>query len=582
MTTSATRRLLPLLAALAAAVAGHATATGPDAVEQTGPKTAGKGLPVILVVNGEPVTTAQFEEALARMHADAPRTGRDGFDLDRLVFRVVNDVLIAQEARRLGMHEEEPTRGLVGAYREQLAVAMFRRREILDRAEPTDEQVRAAFDHEFARVTLRVLTCDTRDEADALLERLRAGEDFAALAKAHSVDSFSARGGLIENATRRNLRPELRQIVFALEPGALGGPVLTDAGWTILRLERFDPADPARFDEEQGVVRDRLRFAAAERLEKELVDRLAAEHPITIDDAVLAGLEPKRLSDGRLVPEVPDPAAIVARIEGVGAVSAEELAEALRRRWKTVRSAEAASASRRLVLDRLLRERLIRAEALARGFDRDPVVADRVRARENDLLAQRYLEEVLAAGIEIDRAAMEPWYENHKDRFRRPPRLRLTQITVADRATAEQVAELARSGTDPAWLARKHSIDRFADRGGDRGWYEPRPAVSEFERRLAEAQPGSVFGPEGAEGNWVVLIVTAREEQGHYGFREVSGNVRRAMFDEAFRRELHELITTLRKDATIEVREDELARLRIDGTLDEEPAQGGAHGHAGH
>jgi parvulin-like peptidyl-prolyl isomerase len=148
---------------------------------------------------------------------------------------------------------------------------------------------------------------------------------------------------------------------------------------------------------------------------------------------------------------------------------------------------------------------------------------------------------------------------------------------VATEEEAEEVAELLRRGTDLAWLAGERSIDRLADSGGDRGWRTPQRGQVGLDAEMMDAQPGDVFGPLGGAGNFVVLKVMAREEQGTYAFEEVSGNLRQAVESEKFRKVLDEFITKLRSRSDIEINEEVLARLNVGGSVVDEPSERG-HG----
>ena len=66
------------------------------------------------------------------------------------------------------------------------------------------------------------------------------------------------------------------------------------------------------------------------------------------------------------------------------------------------------------------------------------------RSYETQLLVPRFLEEVVAADIEVSQEEMEGWYEEHKEGYHRLPRVRLGQITVAERADADRIAEQLR------------------------------------------------------------------------------------------------------------------------------------------
>lgn len=533
---------------------------------------------VVATVNGEPIFLEDVERHLGDLHSQVGEVRRGDFDLDHLMFRLVNDELLAQEARALGMDEEEPIPSRLAEMRRRLAVERLELEEIWKPVTVTDEEVRQEFAERYRRVTLRIVTTHEKAEAEAALARARAGEDLEALARELSVDPYGPRGGLGDSLPRADLQLEVAEVAFGLEPGELAGPVQTSIGWSLIRVESFAEPEEERFEEVRRDLFDVLRYRKSEELRARLSEVLAERHPVELDAQAVAAVGRERLPDGRLMPVVPDPQAVVVRV-GTHPITAEEYGRALMRRWTGVRNEAAAEAVTPMVLDRLVGETLLLAEALDRGYDRAPEVERQVRARETELLVKTYLEEVVASAVEVEREEMEAFYEEHREDYRRPARVRLGQITVETEEKAEEMARLLRAGTDLAWLARQHSIDRLKDSGGDRGWFDPTPGVDEFNDRLLEAEAGEVIGPFGTPGNFTVMRVSAREPRGHYGFEEVSGNVRQALFNAGFTRILDETLSKLRSRSEIVVHDDVLAVLSITGSHQEGSDAGPDPGH---
>ncbi|ATH13525.1 foldase protein PrsA [Delftia sp. NA_296.1] len=129
---------------------------------------------------------------------------------------------------------------------------------------------------------------EARAKADRLLDEIKNGGDFAALAKEHSADKGSgARGGELGFFGKGRMVPEFEQAVFALQkPGDLSGVVESKFGFHIIQLEELRPAGVKPFAE----VRDELvkgirnsaaqeaRAIAAEKIRKDgTLDAAAAE-----------------------------------------------------------------------------------------------------------------------------------------------------------------------------------------------------------------------------------------------------------------------------------------------------------------
>ena len=87
-------------------------------------------------------------------------------------------------------------------------------------------------------VGLRLLRVTDRRRAEDLLEKLRAGADFAGLARQASVDPSAAAGGWLGTVSVAELAEPLRTAVAALAPGQTSGVVETPSGFVIVRRER--------------------------------------------------------------------------------------------------------------------------------------------------------------------------------------------------------------------------------------------------------------------------------------------------------------------------------------------------------
>jgi len=86
---------------------------------------------------------------------------------------------------------------------------------------------------------LRIIVLNGDDDAQAVLGRLEAGEDFEALAREKSIDDTAKRGGWVPYVVRQEVSP-LARLAFRTAPGEVGGPLaIDDAGHVaILRVEK--------------------------------------------------------------------------------------------------------------------------------------------------------------------------------------------------------------------------------------------------------------------------------------------------------------------------------------------------------
>jgi peptidyl-prolyl cis-trans isomerase C len=113
-----------------------------------------------------------------------------------------------------------------------------------------------------------------RAEVEALLARIRAGEDFATLAAANSDDKGSAtRGGDLGYFTRTRMVPEFATAAFLLAPGQVSDVVQTQYGFHIIKVEdRRNEGTRALADVAPSVE----RYLRNQKVQ-EAVDRLATQ-----------------------------------------------------------------------------------------------------------------------------------------------------------------------------------------------------------------------------------------------------------------------------------------------------------------
>jgi peptidyl-prolyl cis-trans isomerase D len=95
-----------------------------------------------------------------------------------------------------------------------------------------------------------------RAEAEAIVKRLQAGEDFAAVASQVSQDPSSAQqGGDLGFFRRGEMVKSFEDVAFALRPGEVSDPVRTDFGYHLIKVEEVQEAGYRPLD----AVRDELR-----------------------------------------------------------------------------------------------------------------------------------------------------------------------------------------------------------------------------------------------------------------------------------------------------------------------------------
>jgi hypothetical protein len=91
-----------------------------------------------------------------------------------------------------------------------------------------------------------------------LARRARAGEDFAELAKTHSVAASRTSGGDLGRLNRGDLPPEVEKVAFLLAPGAVSDPIASPRGLLIFRCIEKSDGSFTPFEEVKEAILKRL------------------------------------------------------------------------------------------------------------------------------------------------------------------------------------------------------------------------------------------------------------------------------------------------------------------------------------
>lgn len=130
----------------------------------------------------------------------------------------------------------------------------------------TDEDVRKDFDEnreQYGRPETRELhVVLAKDEADAKAARtaLEGGATFASVAQQYSTDAGSrADGGKLTQVQRAQLEKAAGDAAFSVGATELAGPVRTDRGWYVIRVDKITPGQAVAFDSVKTAIRQQLQ-----------------------------------------------------------------------------------------------------------------------------------------------------------------------------------------------------------------------------------------------------------------------------------------------------------------------------------
>ena len=148
--------------------------------------------------------------------------------------------LMADEALKRGFAEREEVKSRLTKSRAKILSEELLLEE-LTKISAADEDVSKYYESHRELFTipetvhLGVITLRTQEEAEAVLKRLSAGEDFAELAKSVSIDKYRDSGGDAGIVPKSDKLPEYIRAAFYLQEGSLSDVSRCQEGYCILK-----------------------------------------------------------------------------------------------------------------------------------------------------------------------------------------------------------------------------------------------------------------------------------------------------------------------------------------------------------
>lgn len=239
----------------------------------------------------ELMAAAEFTSERQRRSVD------DEIDFKAFAEGLVARSLLLSKANKLNLGRDYRVReGLDSAMSDWIYENAFN--QLVENMELSDEELRAYYEEhseEFqlaAKARLREIVTATKSDADALKSRLNSG-NFEALARSESLRPESAAsGGDLGSFTKEELGPWGDQI-FAARAGSIVGPLPSAGKYILLKVEAFEDARPATFEEARSQVTAFLRRERQQTYLREHVQMLRSRYPVRI---VIESLEEVPLS----------------------------------------------------------------------------------------------------------------------------------------------------------------------------------------------------------------------------------------------------------------------------------------------
>lgn len=282
---------------------------------------------VVAVVNGSMIPRANFDKAVIQVEQRFARTGKQLSDQQlagikkEVLEELINRELLLQESQKNGVkveaaevkeqldrmkgqyaNEAEFKRALSAMgfldtniesqFKECLEIRRFVDDRIAKKVTVPEEDIKASYDshpHIFKRpesvhaahilitvdsAAMASQKAEARKEIGMIANKLKEGEDFAALAKEYSQGPSSTKGGDLGYFSRGQMVKPFETAAFALKPGEISDIVETRFGYHIIRVIDKKPPTIIPYEDARERIAQYLKNRRVQQQLNQYVDEL--------------------------------------------------------------------------------------------------------------------------------------------------------------------------------------------------------------------------------------------------------------------------------------------------------------------
>lgn len=240
---------------------------------------------VLARVAGLPITEMDLQEAIEQMGArgrnyNTPE-GRKAI-LDQLIAQK----LFLADAKKTMMEYDPQFKAQLAKVKDDL-LFQFAVSKTLEKVKVTDDEIKNFYESnpdQFAgQATVAASHILVAEEAQAqeLLEKINAGElKFEDAAAEFSTCPSGQRGGSLGEFGRGQMVPEFEEACYSMQVGEIRGPIQTQFGYHLIRLDAANEAQPVKLEEVKENIREHLMTQKGHQAYQTRINQLKLMYPV--------------------------------------------------------------------------------------------------------------------------------------------------------------------------------------------------------------------------------------------------------------------------------------------------------------
>ena len=218
---------------------------------------------ILATVAGEEITAEDLNAFIQSMPKEQQMYASNPQFRQQIIDQLVNARLFAKYAEELKMDETEEFQKILNNAKKEILASMAIG-ETVKNAEVTEEELKGFYEANKQRFekggTVRAKHILVKEEAKCqeILEEIIAGKVFEEAAQQYSTCPSGQKGGDLGEFGKGQMVKEFEEAAFNAEIGQVVGPVATQFGFHLIKVEEKNEATVAAFDEVKEQIRRNL------------------------------------------------------------------------------------------------------------------------------------------------------------------------------------------------------------------------------------------------------------------------------------------------------------------------------------
>ncbi|MFC1475065.1 peptidyl-prolyl cis-trans isomerase [Candidatus Zixiibacteriota bacterium] len=527
----------------------------------------------VAVINGYEVTETEFNDYYTRLNMTFPSAEEEFNKKRELLDSVIVSRLLVQAAYEKNIDKSSELARVILSNKNKFLLDILFQRDIAPYIEPTDAELKDFHNKLEFKYRASHILVENLDTANALLDRIKVGENFDQLAFDYSIDPSAKRNkGDLGYFVWGSMVDSFQEAILKMEPGELSPPVKSQFGYHLIKLVDKLPNDNRRsFEMMQDDITNQVKRRKTMSTMEEFMKNLKERYPVVIEKPTCDYLMHKRenLYPPQLLKTLPrndfdlnvldrdEKELVFATLEG-NQMTILEYLTAIKNIPQTIRPDLDDYDSLATVIFEMKKEEVLALEAVRQGYDTDHEYLEKMRLFKELNMAEVMRNDSLPEPLPPDEDEIRQYYEEHQDEFTTPDKVHVYEILLSDEITAKKLVRDIKS-----LEAFKEEAEKMTERPGfrskqgdlghiERTWY---PEIFD----LAIKTPlGGVAGPVVTNQKYSIFYVVDKVAEQTKDFLGVKRSIVDRIINQRRGDVFRAWVDDQKKKSQIEIKDDAL------------------------